>query len=297
MTIYVDIVFAENVIMNCIILIATAVILKIKIKYIRIFIASVLGAIYSVVAYIGILKLYSSLILKLVLSILIVYIAFNPQKLKKMWKDLIIFYLTSFVFGGVAFALIYVIKPQDILMRNGLFLGTYPLKTILLGAIISFLVLLVAFKILKGKFNKKDLFCELEIHINNKCIKTRAMIDTGNCLKEPITNVPVIVIEHTLLYECIPKELLNNLEKVIGGDFEGIPKEIKEQYISKLKLIPYSSLGKQNGLLLGIKPEFVKIITEEYENKINAVIGIYNKSLTQRGEYRSLIGLDVLKIK
>ena len=105
------------------------------------------------------------------------------------------------------------------------------------------------------------------------------------------------MIEHTLLYECIPKELLNNLEKVIGGDFEGIPKEIKEQYISKLKLIPYSSLGKQNGLLLGIKPEFVKIITEEYENKINAVIGIYNKSLTQRGEYRSLIGLDVLKIK
>ena len=32
MTIYVDIVLAENVIMNCIILIATAVILKIKIK-------------------------------------------------------------------------------------------------------------------------------------------------------------------------------------------------------------------------------------------------------------------------
>lgn len=294
MTIYVDIVFAENVIMNCIILIATAVILKIKIKYIRIFIASVLGAIYSVVAYIGILKLYSSLILKLVLSILIVYVAFNPQKLKKLWKDLIIFYLTSFVFGGVAFALIYVIKPQDILMRNGLFLGTYPLKTILLGAIISFLVILVAFKIVKGKFSKKDMFCELEIRINNKCIKTRAMIDTGNCLKEPITNMPVIVIEHTLLYECIPREILNNLEKIIGGDFEGIPKKIKEHYISKLKLIPYSSLGKQNGLLLGIKPESVKIITEEKENIMKAVIGIYNKSLTKRGEYRALVGAGVL---
>lgn len=295
MTIYIDIVLFENIIMNYIILFATAIVLKLKIKYIRMFIGSLLGAIYSVIAYIGILKLYSSIIMKILLSILIVYIAFNPQSLKKMWKNLIIFYLTSFVFGGVAFALIYVVKPQDILMKNGLFLGTYPLKTVLLGAVISFAVILVAFKIAKGKFSKKDMFCNLEIKLNNKIVKTTAMIDTGNCLKEPITNIPVIVLENTLLDECIPKQILNNLEKIIGGDFEGIPQEIKETYISKLKLIPYSSLGKQNGMLLGIKPEYVKIITEEYNKKINVIIGIYNKSLTKRGEYRALIGVECIE--
>ena len=295
MTIYIDIVLIENVIMNYIILFATAIVLKIKINHIRIFIASLLGAIYSVITYMGILKLYSSIVMKILLSILIVYIAFNPQSLKKMWKNLLIFYLTSFVFGGVAFALIYILKPQDILMKNGLFLGTYPLKTVLLGAIISFLVILVAFKIIKDKFSKKDLFCDLEIKINNKIVKTTAMIDTGNCLKDPITNNPVVVIEHTLLYECIPKQILNNLDNIIGGDFEGIPQEIKETYISKLKLIPYSSLGKQNGILLGIKPEYVKISTEENERIINAIIGIYNKSLTKRGEYRALIGVECIE--
>ena len=295
MTIYIDIVLIENIIMNYIILFATAIVLKIKIKHIRIFIASLLGAIYSVITYMGILKLYSSIVMKILLSILIVYIAFNPQSLKKMWKNLLIFYLTSFVFGGVAFALIYILKPQDILMKNGLFLGTYPLKTVLLGAIISFLVILVAFKIIKDKFSKKDLFCDLEIKINNKIVKTTAMIDTGNCLKDPITNNPVVVIEHTLLYECIPKQILNNLDNIIGGDFEGIPQEIKETYISKLKLIPYSSLGKQNGILLGIKPEYVKISTEENERIINAIIGIYNKSLTKRGEYRALIGVECIE--
>lgn len=295
MTIYIDIVLIENVIMNYIILFATAIVLKIKIKHIRIFIASLLGAIYSVITYMGILKLYSSIVMKILLSILIVYIAFNPQSLKKMWKNLLIFYLTSFVFGGVAFALIYILKPQDILMKNGLFLGTYPLKTVLLGAIISFLVILVAFKIIKDKFSKKDLFCDLEIKINNKIVKTTAIIDTGNCLKDPITNNPVVVIEHTLLYECIPKQILNNLDNIIGGDFEGIPQEIKETYISKLKLIPYSSLGKQNGILLGIKPEYVKISTEENERIINAIIGIYNKSLTKIGEYRALIGVECIE--
>ena len=295
MTIYIDIVLVENIIMNYIILFATAIVLKIKIKHFRIFIASLLGAVYSVIACMGILKLYSSIVMKIILSILIVYIAFNPQSLKKMWKNLVIFYLTSFVFGGVAFALIYVVKPQSIIMKNGLFLGTYPLKTVLLGAIIAFLVILIAFKIVNIKFSKKEMFCDLEIKINNKIVKAKAMIDTGNYLKEPITNIPVIVIEHTLLYECIPKQILNNLDKIIGGDFEEIPHEIKETYISKLKLIPYSSLGKQNGLILGIKPEYIKVITEENEKITNAIIGIYNKSLTKRGEYRALIGVECIE--
>lgn len=154
---------------------------------------------------------------------------------------------------------------------------------------------MIVFKIVKGKFSKKDIFCDLEIKINNKIVKTTAMIDTGNCLKEPITNIPVIVLEHTLLYECIPKQILNNLEKIIGGDFEGIPQEIRETYISKLKLIPYSSLGKQNGMLLGIKPEYVKVLTEENEKIISAIIGIYNKSLTKREEYRALIGVECIE--
>lgn len=295
MTIYIDVVLIENLIMNYIILFTTGLILKLKIQSIRILIASLLGAIYSIIAYTGVLKIYSSFLLKIVLSVLIVYIAFNPQNVRKMWKDLLIFYLTSFAFGGAAFALIYIVKPQDIIMKNGLFLGTYPLKTVILGAVIAFAVIIAAFSIVKSRISKKDMFCEIETKINNKIVRTRAIIDTGNMLKEPITNTPVVVVEHTLLYECIPKEILNNLENIIGGDFKKVPEQIKEKYISKLKLIPFSSLGKQNGMLLGIKPEYIKIIKEEEEEiKKNVIIGIYNKSLTKKGEYRALMGIELI---
>ena len=295
MTIYIDVVLIENLIMNYIILLATGIILKEKIKSLRLVLASLLGAIYSVLSYLFSLKLYGNLILKIILSILIVYIAFNPQTMKKMWKDIVLFYLTSFVFGGVAFALIYVVKPQEILMRNGLFLGTYPLKTVLLGAVVAFITILVAFTIVKSKITKKDMFCEIEITINEKIIKTIAMIDTGNMLKEPITNTPVIVVEHTLLYESMPKEILNNLDELLWGDFNNIPEEIREEYISKLKLIPFSSLGKQNGMLIGIKAKSVKIKNQDKEEtKENIIIGIYNKSLTKKGEYRALIGMELL---
>ena len=295
MTIYIDVVFLENLVMNSIILIASGIILKKKLKWIRILLASSLGAIYTIIGYISVLQIYSNLVLKVILSILIIYIAFNPQTVKQLWKDVLIFYLTSFVFGGVAFALIYVVKPQDILMKNGLFLGTYPLKTVLLAAVLAFIVIIAAFAIVKTKFSKKDMFCDVEVELNNKKIRTRAMIDTGNLLKEPITNTPVIVLEHTLLYECVPKEILDNLESILGGELVKIPEEIRNEYISRLKLIPFASLGKQNGMLVGIKADSLRVVQDEQDKESkNVIVGIYNKSLTKRGEYRALIGIDLL---
>lgn len=296
MTIYIDIVIAENLMMNSIILYATSMIAKIKPNFIRILIGSLIGAIYSVFSYVSTWTVYSNMLLKLILSIIIVYIAFNPQNIKIMGKDLLLFYLTSFVFGGVAFALIYVIKPQEILMRNGLFLGTYPLKTVFLGAIIAFAVIWATFKIVKTKISKKDMYCDAKIKFKGKEILVKTMIDTGNMLKEPISGNPVIIVEHTVLYDIIPKEILNHLEDILGGDFNQIEEKIRNEYSSKLKLIPFSSLGKQNGMLLGIKAEKV-LIEKEGEKTVeknNVIIGIYNKSLTKRGEYRALIGIDLI---
>ena len=102
--------------MNYIILFATGIIVKTPIKIIRTLISSIIGSLYAVIAYMSILQIYSNTILKIVLSISMVYIAFNSKNLKTFIKQLIIFYLTSFTFGGVAFALLYFVSPQNILM-------------------------------------------------------------------------------------------------------------------------------------------------------------------------------------
>ena len=295
MTVYIDVVLIENLIMNYIIIFATGIILKIKMKQIRIILGSLIGAIYTIIAYVSNLRIYSNFILKFILSIIIVYVSFNPQTQKQLWKSLLIFYLTSLVFGGAAFAIIYVVRPQEILRNNQLIFGTTSMKIILFSAILAFIVIILAFKIVKNKISKKDMFCDIEVKINEEMIKTKAMIDTGNFLKEPITNKPVVVIEHTLLYDCIPKQILNNIEQILGGDFSNVPEEIREEYISKLKFIPFSSLGKQNGMLIGINAKYIKIKSEENENiNENVIVGIYNKSLTKRGEYRALIGIELV---
>lgn len=295
MTVYIDVVFLENLILNVIILYATSLIAKMNLKIIRTIISASIGSIYAIMYYIFQIGLYSNIIFKFVLSVIMIYVAFNPKEFKTLLKVLILFYLTSFVFGGASLSVIYLVNAQRINIQNGMIIGKYTMNTILTGIIIAFIVIVIAFKIIKSKISKNDLFCDIRFKINNKEIKTKAMLDTGNLLKEPITNIPVVVAEHKLLYDVIPNEILDNIENILGGDLENISDEVKNDYISKLKVIPFTSLGKQNGILLGIKAD--ELIVEEMnsEKKIDKVIiGIYNKELSKKRTYSALIGIDVI---
>lgn len=280
--------------MNSIILYATAIMLKIKPSIIRILTSGTIGSLYAMIIYVTQFKIYESIITKIILSVIMVYIAFNPQNIKKLCKQILIFYLTSFIFGGVALYLIYFIKPQNVLIKNGLFAGKYVLKVILFGAIVAFVIIKLSIKIIKTKIQPKDMYCKVKLKINGKEIQTTAMIDTGNLVREPITNIPVIIVESSLMYDILPKEIINNLENILGGNLNDIPEEIRNIYIPKLRWIPYKSLGKENGMLLGIKIDGMEVEKEEIHKVQNVIVGIYDKSLTKRGEYRALVGIDMI---
>ena len=297
MTVYLDIVFLENVLMNYIIIFATGVVIRDECRKWRIFAASVLGAAYTVVMYLNVIPIYSNFAMKIVLSVVIVYVAFKVKSFKKLVKNLIIFYLVSFVFGGCVFALMYFLQPQMAQIRNGVFVGAYPIKIALIGGLVAFVVLQISFRIVKTKFSKKDMIFDVQVVINEKIVKVKALLDTGNLLKDPITGFPVIVVEHKSLRGVIPEKILNNLDNILGGDIDELTKD--EQFsktISRFRMIPFSSLGKQNGLLFGIKADSVNIILDEKIDKVNnAIIGIYDKSFTKNGAYTAILGLDMLE--
>ncbi len=292
MTIYIDIVLIENIFMNYIILFATATINKTDIKLIRIFLASLLGGIYAIVSYISDLEFYKTLTLKILLSIAMIYIALAPSTIKKCLKQLLIFYLTSFTFGGTAFALLYFIDPSEIFMQNGIYIGAYPLKIAILGGIVGFVTIVIAFKIIKGKMTSKNMYCKIEIEIDGKKAESNAMIDTGNLLKEPISGKPVIIVENEILENIIPDQILNSTQEIIKGDTEGIPIE----YLSKLRVIPFTSLGMPNGMLLGLKANQITIYAEDEKIQTqDIIIGLYDKKLSRTGKYTSLIGISLIE--
>ena len=291
MTVYIDIIFLENLFMNCIILFATATILKIPKKILRIIASSTIGSIYAIITYISQLIIYSNLFLKIALSIVMIYIAFQPAKIKILLKELMIFYLTSFTFGGVTFALLYFVKPQNISFENGVLIGVSPIKIILIGGIIGFIIITISFKNIKGKITKKDIMCEITVLLNNKKINVKAIIDTGNFLTDPITKMPVVVIEKEKLINILPKSIIENTINFMNGDKTEI-----EEYLSKLRVIPFKSLGKENGLLMGIKAEGVSVYYQGVEKFMkDVIVGIYEKKLSNNSSYSALIGLNILE--
>ena len=65
--------------------------------------------------------------------------------------------------------------------------------------------------------------------------------------------------------------------------------------MSKLKVIPFSSLGRQNGMLLGLKADALEIEESDGTKIVDRIIiGIYNKKLSKRGEYGALLGIDII---
>ena len=288
MTIYLDIILLENIIMNYIIILATGMICKVDLKQIRVLLSSLLGAIYAIVLYLIDLKIYTSQITKVIVSVSMVYIAFNATNIKIMLKQLIIFYLTSFCFGGAAYYLLYVVNPDLIKSINGVLVGTYPIKIAILGGIVGFVIINISFKIIKNKLTKKDILYDVDIYYKEQKSSIKVILDTGNLLTDPITNIPVLIVESHKVRKIIPQ---NISDIMFGRKLEELDDNIKK----RCSIIPFSSIGKNNGMIIGFRPDYIKIHTEDGEEiRRKVIVGIYENKITKNGVYSGLMGLNLL---
>ena len=114
-------------------------------------------------------------------------------------------------------------------------------------------------------------------------------------LKDPISKLPVIIVEKEKLKAIIPENFLNYIEGALGGDIKiDCETDCTQEYLSKVRMVPFMSIGKENGMLIGIRVNKIKIETEDIE-KQNVIVGIYNKKLTKDNKYNALIGLNLLE--
>lgn len=289
MTLYIDIIFLENIIMNYIILFATGLIILKKVKHIRILISSIIGSSYSVMLYITKLEIYDNQIVKFILSVVMVYVAFTPKDIKKMIKNIIIFYLTSFCFGGAAYYLLYNVSPEQIKNINGVMTGEYPIKIAILGGILGFFIINIAFKIVKNRIDKTSIIYDIEIGYKEKQVGLKVLLDTGNLLVEPISKAPVVIVDSEKLKQILD---LSSLEIMRNAKIENID-SLEEDLKLRCRILPFSSVGKNNGIMIGFKPDYIKVYEEEKIIK-EVIVGVCSNKFSKNKYYSGLIGLDLL---
>ena len=118
-------------------------------------------------------------------------------------------------------------------------------------------------------------FHRLVIYKDGKAATLSVMLDTGNMLTDPLTGHPVIIAEKSALKGIVP----------IGVDLTD--PIAMSQHIKGIRLIPFKSLGCENGLLAGFKPDKVCADCDISEN---ITIAIASGSLSKSGEYNALAG-------
>lgn len=175
MRVYLDIIFIINFIFDFISLLGTSIILKRNTKLFRIILGSILGELSILSLFIR-FNSFELILLKIVLSILINYIVFSFHDIRHFSTNLYYFYLIELLLGG----LLYMVKSNNYLIE------------ILLGIIFIYFFT-KSIKKLKNNYNK---YISIRLDINNNTYKLNAFLDTGNKLKDPYLNSPIIILDN-----------------------------------------------------------------------------------------------------
>ena len=112
----------------------------------------------------------------------------------------------------------------------------------------------------------------------------------GNLLKETISNLPVIIVEKNVLVNLIDNSVLERVKDILEGKM--LDDDNSKIHNYKFRIIPFTSLGNKNGLLLGFKPDFIKIYNEDETIEKKVFVGISEENLSgSLNEYNAIIGL------
>lgn len=247
MIIYIDLIFIINFLFDFFLLLTVNIALKRYVRVYRIFLGSIFGSLSLISLF---LSFTSSLLFlfKIFLGLAMSIISFGYKNIRYTLYNTLYLYMTSIILGGFLYYLKIEFKNYTTLYYEGISLSYIVLL------FIAPLILIVFLKSLKVLKEIKNYYYEVDIKFTNDYkIHLTGFLDTGNKLRDPITNKPIILINKKLLK--------NNI------------------HIRSPMYIPYNSLN-HHSLLECIKVKEIKI-----NNKIlkNYLIGLSDTSFKLNG--------------
>ncbi|MGM0471316.1 MAG: sigma-E processing peptidase SpoIIGA [Bacillota bacterium] len=295
LTIYYDLLFIINLVMNYLLLWTTAKLIKIDYQIWRLLVSALCGTIYTILILFPQFQFWNNILVYFLLSILMVSIAYLPLYWKRFLKAVGYFYLITFLTAGILMALYnlnFSYQLDKIREEFGLTLANSWLLVVT-GIIV----------ILVGKFSWRlfqreleDTLVKLQIQIQEEQLTIQALVDTGNSLRDPLTDLPVIVVELDNLVKLFPeeiKEVFSEYDLKLEQD-ELITTLGETKWANRVRLIPFRAVGSDNQLLVGLKPDKVSLeLTEGTVVTKQVILGIYEEEFDQTQDYSALLNPEL----
>ena len=258
----------------------------------RLSLGALLGALYFLLVYFARLEFIPGYgYLRFPVTILavgggMIWVAFRPQTWRKFLSLLGFFVGIGLVAGGAGVATAYV---------TGDGMSPNPIWGTLMAIAAILLIAELGWGVVHRRLWEKVYYVPIEIGIGGRKTRINALVDTGNRLRDPLTGRAVVVVELKHLAEIIPDPLYTALAK-FSDDFGQIDSLLQElDWGSRFCLLPYASLGNTNGLMPGLRPDYVKVtISGGQLNLHRVIVGICQEPLDSAGDYHALVPPDVI---
>lgn len=178
MKVYLDLIIILNFFYDTLIVLAVSILLKNRVSLKRVFLSSLIGELSLITLFIRLDNIFL-LLLKLILSLIMVFISFGKNN---YFNNLFYFYIITIILGGSSYLI------------NGSNMYTNLVLMIILSPIIITLYIINARRI------KKELTIVHDVIIvdSDNTIKLRGIMDTGNNVVCPITRLPVVFVSDKL---------------------------------------------------------------------------------------------------
>lgn len=293
---YVDVILFINFVIDYLLLNITYRLTKLRTSRTRLLIGAAIGAAYMVSVFIPMLRVFLSPAIKFAVSVLMIIVSFAPEKFRDFFKLLAIFYIVTFAFSGASFSLFYFTGGGSV-YNGAYYIKDFPLSVLITAFAIGYLLLVYCWDYIQNRILNDELTYSITIVIDKRQAVINALLDTGNSLRDPISNFPVVVVEYEALYDILPEELAGLYQNNNDIDFNCLCELADNRdWKLKIRLIPFTSIGRQNGMLIGIKPDLVKICARKYNRETDSVIvGICSNKISKDGQYKALLYPEILR--
>ncbi|MEH6940538.1 sigma-E processing peptidase SpoIIGA [Bacillus sp. JJ722] len=273
MVAYIDLIILLNWCFDSLLLYWTSILLKRKTSFRRIVLGGGIGSILILFFFSPFYNWANSVFVKILFSLLMIFITFGFYRLKTFLKASAMFYFITFLTGGILLGFHFLFSFEFLAADTTYF---YTPKSY--GDPVSWLFVLGGFpaawiysKRIFGEMEMTNLLHEgilnVEIKIKDCFLTCTGFIDTGNQLYEPITNTPVMILSVSQLQERIPKDVMELLQETISSN--NISKSIHSSWGERMHIIPYKVLGMDQQLLIAFRPDWIQLSIGDRRGRIH----------------------------
>ncbi|MCR4441120.1 MAG: sigma-E processing peptidase SpoIIGA [Peptococcaceae bacterium] len=292
--VYADVVVLVNFVMDFFILWIAGRLASLRISPFRLVLGALTGAVYSLVVLIPENAAAASFAAKIACSVVMVLLAYAPVSPAKFLRSIFFMYALSFIMGGSVIGTIYLTerKPGCLQAWNGaaVLANSFNYYWLLVGLGMAVLTGYASLFFLRRNWLRQNLVNGLVICIGDRKTDVDALLDTGNQLLDPLTGKPVIIVEAEALKGMLPQELLEAAGSEDEVKLAGLYERLEQGWAARLRMIPFNSVGRERGLLVGLRPDYIEI---KCGNRVSicreVVIGLVGNCLTREGKYRALL--------